>query len=230
MNIAIILSGGIGSRMGLDIPKQYVEVEGKPVIAYCFETFINDSHIDAIVIGCAEEWLDYVREMVEKSRTVKPVLYAPSGETRQYSIYHALKVAESISQSNEDVVIIHDAARPLVSPELIARCIEGCNNAEGVMPVLPVKDTVYLSEDGTHIKALLNRNQLCAGQAPEAFRLHRYLQEHERISREELLKINGSTELAFKAGMVCRMVEGDPMNFKITTPEDLSNFRSIILK
>lgn len=229
MNIAIILSGGVGSRMGLNVPKQYVEVEGKPILGFCFDTFVNDDNIDAVVIGCANEWLDYVQDIVAKSRITKQVLYANPGETRQYSIYNALKVANTIAHNDDDVVIIHDAARPLVSHELIARCIEGCKNAEGVMPVIPVKDTTYLSEDGIHIKALLDRSQLWAGQAPEAFRLCRYLQEHEKMSREELLKINGSTELAYKTGMDCIMVDGDPMNFKITTPEDLSNFKSIIL-
>lgn len=228
MNIAIILSGGIGHRMGFATPKQYVEVEGKPIIAYSFETFANDEGIDAVIIGCADEWLDFVKNIVAKSKTTKQVLYSSPGETRQYSIFNALKIANTIAQDEDDVVIVHDAARPLVSHELIAKCIDGCKKAEGVMPVIPVKDTIYLSEDGMHIKALLNRTHLWAGQAPEAFRLNRYLQKHESLSHEELLKINGSTELAYKAGLNCIMIKGDPMNFKITTLEDLSNFKSII--
>jgi len=230
MNIAIILSGGIGSRMGFAIPKQYVEVEGKPIIAYSFETFANNESIDAVIIGCADDWLDYIKDIVAKSKTTKQVLYSPPGETRQYSIFNALKIANAIAQNENDVVIIHDAARPLVSHEIISRCIDGCKKAEGVMPIIPVKDTIYFSEDGMHIKALLNRNHLWAGQAPEAFRLCKYLEEHEKMTHEELLNINGSTELAYKAGLSCIMIEGDPMNFKITTPEDLSNFKSIIRK
>lgn len=228
MNIAIILSGGIGSRMGLDRPKQYVEVEGKPVIGYCLETILEMEVIDAVVIGCASEWLGYVKEIVAGSKSTKMVLYASPGETRQYSIFNALKVARTLARGEDDIVIIHDAARPLVSRELITRCIDGCRGADGVMPVLAVKDTTYLSEDGIHIKALLNRKQLWAGQAPEAFNLAKYLRAHETMPRKELLRINGSTELAFKSGLECVMMEGDPLNFKITTPEDLSNFKSII--
>lgn len=228
MNIAIILSGGVGSRMGLNIPKQYVVVNGQPIISYCLQTFLCNEHTDAIVIGVADEWKEYVMEQMEKLHPAKPVFYAAPGETRQYSIFNALRVVKDQGYSDDCFVIIHDAARPLVSDELINRCYEACNRADGSMPVIAVKDTTYYSEDGKSITSLLDRSKLWAGQAPEAFVFGKYLQIHEKMSHEELLKINGSTEIAFKQGLKVEMVEGDPMNFKITTPEDLSNFESII--
>ena len=228
MNIAIILSGGVGSRMGLNIPKQYVVVNGQPIISYCLQTFLCNEHTDAIVIGVADEWKEYVMEQMEKLHPAKPVFYAAPGETRQYSIFNALRVVKDQGYSDDSFVIIHDAARPLVSDELINRCYEACDRADGSMPVIAVKDTTYYSEDGKSITSLLDRSKLWAGQAPEAFVFGKYLQIHESMSHEELLKINGSTEIAFKQGLKVEMVEGDPMNFKITTPEDLSNFESII--
>lgn len=228
MNIAIILSGGVGSRMGLNIPKQYVVVNGQPIISYCLQTFLCNEHTDAIVIGVADEWKEYVMEQMEKLHPAKPVFYAAPGETRQYSIFNALRVVKDQGYSDDCFVIIHDAARPLVSDELINRCYEACDRADGSMPVIAVKDTTYYSEDGKSITSLLDRSKLWAGQAPEAFVFGKYLQIHESMSHEELLKINGSTEIAFKQGLKVEMVEGDPMNFKITTPEDLSNFESII--
>lgn len=228
MNIAIILSGGVGSRMGLNIPKQYVVVNGQPIISYCLQTFLCNEHTDAIVIGVADEWKEYVMEQMEKLHPAKPVFYAAPGETRQYSIFNALRVVKNQGYSDDSFVIIHDAARPLVSDELINRCYEACDRADGSMPVIAVKDTTYYSEDGKSITSLLDRSKLWAGQAPEAFVFGKYLQIHESMSHEELLKINGSTEIAFKQGLKVEMVEGDPMNFKITTPEDLSNFESII--
>lgn len=230
MNIAIILSGGVGSRMGLDIPKQYVLVNGRPVIDYCLETFMTNDRIDVLVIGVAEEWKSFVEERVALMPSAKKVLYAEPGETRQYSIYNAMKVVKSAGAAEGDIVIIHDGARPLVSESLINGCIEGCHDADGVMPVIPCKDTVYLSENGKKIDALLNRSHLWCGQAPEAFEFTRYMKAHDDMPREELLRVNGSTELAIKAGLNCMMIPGDPMNFKITTPEDLSNFESIIGK
>ena len=226
--IAIILSGGVGSRMGLNIPKQYVMVNDMPILNYCLQTFLNNENIDSLVIGVADEWLEFVKENLSKLNPTKPVLFAKPGETRQYSIYNALKVARENCAEDDDLVIIHDGARPLVSDDLINRCLEGCQEADGIMPVIPVKDTTYLSEDGKHIQSLLDRSHLWAGQAPEAFRFGKYIKVHDEMPREELLKINGSTELAYKAGLECQMVEGDPMNFKITTSEDLSNFESII--
>lgn len=230
MNISIILSGGIGSRMGLDLPKQYVMVNGQPIINYCLNTFLENNKTEAIVIGVAAEWKEFVQEYVAKLNPKKPIYYSEPGETRQYSIYNALKVVKENGYSDDDVILIHDAARPLVTHELINRCYDGCKEADGIMPVVPVKDTTYLSTDGKHIQSLLNRSHLWSGQAPEAFRLGKYLKIHNEMSRENLLQINGSTEIAFKAGLNCQMVDGDPMNFKITTPEDLSNFEAIINK
>ena len=228
MNIVVVLSGGIGSRMGLDIPKQYFFVNHQPVINYCLKTFLDNKKTDSIVIGVADEWKGFVEEHLSKLCPKKPIFFAKPGETRQYSIYNALKVIKENGYNDDDIVLIHDAARPLVSQDLINRCFDGCLESEGIMPVVPVKDTVYLSHDGKHIQSLLNRNKLWCGQAPEAFVFGKYYHIHERLSSEELLKINGSTEIAFKLGLDCQMIEGDPMNFKITTPEDLLNFESII--
>lgn len=230
MNIAIILSGGIGSRMGLDTPKQYVLVKREPIINYCLRTFLANKNIHAIVIVVADKWKKFVKENVKKLRSTKPIYYAQPGETRQYSIFNALIEIKEKNFSYDDIVIVHDAARPLCSDDLINRCLEGCRNADGVMPVIPIKDTTYFSEDGTHIQSLLNRNYLWAGQAPEAFIFGKYLKAHEDMPREELIKVNGSTEIAYKAGLNCKMIPGDSMNFKITSPEDLSNFKSIINK
>lgn len=230
MNFAIILSGGVGTRMGADIPKQYIEVNGKPIISFCLQTFLSIQTIDGIVIGVSEEWKSYLKGIVETQKPQKNIFYAEPGETRQFSIFNALKVVKEIGGKDNDLVIIHDAARPLVTKELIQRCFEGCKEADGVLPVIPVKDTIYQSTDNNHITNLLNRSELFAGQAPEAFRFGKYLQLHQEMPREELLKINGSTEIAYKGGLNIKLVPGEEMNFKITTPEDLSNFESIINK
>lgn len=228
MNIAVILSGGVGSRMRLNIPKQYVIVNDQPVINYCLSTFLKNEKVDALVIVVADEWINFIKNHIVRLNPQKPIFYAKPGETRQDSIYNGLKVMRENGFSKEDIVIIHDGARPLVSDDLIVRCLIGCADADGVMPVIPVKDTIYLSEDGKSIKTLLNRAQLWAGQAPEAFRFGKYLKVHDEMTQADLLKITGSTEIAYKAGLNCQMIEGDPMNFKITTPEDLSNFESLL--
>lgn len=228
MNIAIILSGGVGSRMGNDIPKQYIEVNNQPIILYCLKTFLYNNNIDAIVIGIAEEWKSYIEKHLKLLNPTKPIFFSLAGETRQFSIYNALSFIKKLNYKDTDLVIIHDAARPLVSNDLINRCLLGCKYADGVMPIISVKDTIYLSHNSKKIDSLLNRDHLWAGQAPEAFVFGKYLKIHETITREDLLKINGSTEIAYKSGLDIELIEGDFMNFKITTPEDLLNFENII--
>lgn len=228
MKVAIILSGGVGSRMGINIPKQYIGVNGKPIISYSLSTFFDDEQTDAVVIGVSSDWKNFVEEHIKKLNPCKKVYFSAPGETRQYSIYNALKVIKEKGYNKDSIVIIHDAARPLVSKELIHRCYDACMDADGAMPVVAVKDTTYYSEDGKNITSLLDRSKLWSGQAPEAFIFGKYLAIHEKMPHEELLKINGSTELAFKNGLMVKMVQGDPMNFKITTPEDLTNFETII--
>jgi len=229
MNIAIILSGGVGSRMGSNIPKQYIEIDNRPIISWCIETFDNRDDISAIIIGVAEEWRPYVEKQINYCK--KSMYFSSAGETRQYSIYNALKVAKEKGFADDDIVIIHDAARPMVSDRIIDECINGIDEGyDGVLPALPVKDTIYLSNASGTISQLLDRCLLRAGQAPESFRLGSYLALHNNMLREELLKINGSTELAFKAGQRIKIVEGDEMNFKITTPDDLERFIQIIAR
>lgn len=228
MNIAIVLSGGVGSRMGLNIPKQYVEVNGKPIIEYCLNTLFHHSKIDMGIIGVADEWLEYVKKSVKRIGSPIPVYYSRPGETRQGSIINALKTAKECGAEESDIVLIHDAARPFLTSELISDCLEACKNADAVLPVISVKDTTYLSKDGKHIDSLLERKTLWNGQAPEAFKFGSYYEANMKLSEEELNRITGSTEVSYRAGFKCVLIPGDTNNFKITTPEDLSNFKSII--
>ena len=130
--------------------------------------------------------------------------------------------------SEEAAVLIHDAARPLLSVELISECLAALGGHDGVLPVLPMKDTVYYSEDGKQVSRLLNRSELYAGQAPEAFVLGRYLKANEQLLPTEILKINGSTEPAVLAGLDVVMIPGDEGNFKVTTKADLERFCAIV--
>lgn len=228
MNIAIILSGGVGTRMGEACPKQYIKVADKPIINYCVKTFCNNPRIDKIVICLADEWRAFVEESLKDIVTTQSIIYSKPGRTRQFTIYNALEKLESIGIASDDVVIIHDAARPLVSQQLIDACLDENRVCDGVLPVIPMKDTIYMSHDGKNIDALLDRNTLFAGQAPESFIFGKYLQAHRDMPEERLEKINGSTEIAQIAGMNIHLIEGDSMNIKITTPEDLSTFATLI--
>lgn len=219
--IAILLSGGIGSRMKTEgMPKQYLPLCGRPILLYSLQTFDRHPAIMGAVIVADVAWRDLITAWMEQNGITKFVAFADPGETRQYSIFNGLrKVAECCE--NADAVIIHDAARPLISAELISKCLAALPGHDGVMPVLPAKDTFYLTDGHGKVTQLLNRSALAAGQAPEAFVFRKYYAAHLQMSREALLKINGSTEIAVLNGFDIVTVEGDEKNIKITTPNDL---------
>lgn len=218
MNIAIILAGGTGTRLQSDVPKQYIEVKKKPVIAYCLDKFETHSQIDAIQIVASKEW----HESILKWTGIKFRGFSAPGANRQLSIYNALCDSKRYA-SEEDTVIIHDAARPMVSVTCISDCINACKVHDGALPVLPMKDTVYVG-DGNRITSLLDRSSIYAGQAPEAFRYGKYVAANEALLPDKILKINGSTEPAIMAGMDVALVAGEEENFKITTKADLERF------
>lgn len=225
MVVAIILAGGTGTRLGGDIPKQYLEVAGRPVFSYCLERFESHPLVHAIVIVAAKEWHDYISEWTEKGKVSKFLGFAPAGSSRQHSILNGLNKALEGGITDADAVIIHDAARPNVSEKLITECIQGLSEADGVMPVLPVKDTIYLSQTGKKIDSLLERDQLFAGQAPECFNLEKYYAIHTGMSEEELAAVRGSSEIAYNHSLSVAMIPGDEHNYKITTVADLEKFR-----
>ena len=230
MNVALILSGGTGTRLGADNPKQYIEVGGKPIICYCAERLLRHDKIDAVQIVADQSWHDEIRNWISEEDINKKFKgFSLPGENRQLSIFHGLEDIRKYAP-DEDFVLIHDAARPLLSEGMISECIDTVQGHDGALPVLPMKDTVYLSMDGKKVDNLLDRNRIYAGQAPEIFRIGKYYEANKQLLPTEILKINGSTEPAVMAEMDIVMIPGDERNFKITTKADLERFREIVEK
>lgn len=223
MNVAIVLSGGTGTRLGAEVPKQYIRVNNRTIISYCLEVLESCEQIDAIQIVADDSWQDIILE----SKMTKFRGFSKPGANRQLSIYNALEDVKEFA-AKEDVVIIHDAARPCVSEKMFKELIHACEEHDGALPVLPMKDTVYLSENGNSITSLLNRSHIFAGQAPEAFLFGKYYEANVRLLPDDIMKINGSTEPAIIAGMDVAMIPGDEKNFKITTIQDLERFQQLI--
>ena len=140
MNIAVVLSGGTGTRLGAEIPKQYIQVKGKTIISYCLDVMEKCSQIDAIQIVADESWHDAILE----GRLSKFKGFSKPGANRQLSIFSALEDIKNYARE-DDIVIIHDAARPCVYAKMFADLIQACKEHDGALPVLPMKDTVYMS-------------------------------------------------------------------------------------
>lgn len=250
MNIAILLSGGAGRRMGIDVPKQYIRVSGKLLITYCLETLLTHPMIDAVQIAATEEWAKVILTDAGENGldTGKICGFSEPGTERQVSVFHALKdlkTSESVfsaraackegyasdrilisdTERAPDNVLIHDAVRPNLSKEQITSCFEVLRGHDGVMPALPMKDTVYLSGGGGRVSGLLDREKVFAGQAPEVFDFEKYYEANVKLLPDGLQRIKGSTEPAVLAGMDVAMIPGDENNYKITTLADLERFR-----
>lgn len=229
MNIALILSGGTGLRLGADIPKQYIEVGGRPIISYCIETLSCHDKIDGIQIVADPAWQESIKNWLQTADLCKKFCgFSRPGENRQLSIFHGLQDIKAYA-GDSGYVFIHDAARPLLSPVQVTACLDAVQGHDGLMPVLPMKDTVYLSRDGQKVDALLKRSQIYAGQAPEVFCIGRYYEANRKLLPNRILTINGSTEPAVLDHMDIAMIPGDEGNFKITTKADLERFRRIIM-
>lgn len=251
---ALLLSGGTGTRMGMGTPKQYIEVKGKPVIAYSLQTLLSHEGIDAVQIVADEMWRETIlrcmNALCEGGTERKPDRnrdgsgvnlqinhtscagirskfrgFSAPGKTRQLSILNGLEDIRAYA-GDSDYVLIHDAARPMLSAEQISDCLEAVGAGhDGVLPVLPMKDTVYLSGDGKRVTSLLEREKVFAGQAPELFLMGKYYEANRALLPDRIFGINGSTEPAVLAGMDIAMIPGDERNFKITTKQDLRRFQ-----
>lgn len=179
-----------------------------------------------------EHWQEYIEQKVKPYDIYGRLRgFSSPGANRQLSIFNGLSDIRNelektgVMPAERGSVLVHDAARPLLSEGLIARCVEGAKGHAGAMPVLPMKDTVYLSNDGVSVSEFLDRSRIFAGQAPELFDIEKYYAANVRLLPDKIMSINGSTEPAVMAGMDIAMVTGDENNFKITTMADLERFK-----
>ncbi len=233
MNYALILSGGRGTRLGSDTPKQYLKVHNKMIISYCLDTIFASSYIDRVQIVAEEEWRSVILDYITENRLYEKFAgFSVPGENRQLSIFHGLQdilSSRSGISDTKDNVMIHDAARPNIAESMISAGFHALKEHDGAMPALPMKDTVYLTENG-NISSLLDRSHVVAGQAPEFFQLEPYFAANQALLPGKIKYINGSTEPAVLAGLDVAVIDGDEKNFKITTKADLERFESLMNK
>lgn len=230
MNYGLLLSGGIGSRIGANMPKQYVKAGGHMMVSYALMPLLKCEFIDKVYIVSEEVWRD---DIVADVRLMgldetKIAGFAFPGESRQSSILNGMEAMLEGAEGNEftedDTVLVHDGARPFLTEDMLNNCYNALLGHDGVMPVLPMKDTVYESADGRSVTKILEREKIYAGQAPELFRLRKYYEANKDLVPLKINEVNGATEPAIMKGMDVAMIMGDESNYKVTTKEDMNRF------
>ena len=227
MNVALGLSGGIGSRINSEVPKQYVTVNGKMIVIYTIQALCAHEMIDAVHVVAERAWWEPI--LTELPEAAKLKGFSHPGKNRQLSILNGIKDIREYADES-DIVFIQDAVRPCVSGSMIRDILKAVKGHDGAVPVLPLKDTVYFSEDGKGLSNTIQRSKLLAGQAPEAFVLGKDLASNEALTKEQMLGLSGSAEPALMAGLDVTTLPGDEKNFKITTNKDLERFRQLMEK
>lgn len=228
MNIGIILAGGIGSRMGMvDRPKQFIDVYGKPIIIHTLEAFDMHKDIDAMAVVCLPEWKEDLIIWLRKYEINKVKWLVDAGKTRQESTYNGLKAIQS-DVAEDDIVVIHDSARPLISNRIISDNISGAKEYKAVDTVIPSVDTIIKSIDGEQIDNVPVRKELYLGQTPQSFTYGLILSAHDYAKENSIEDSTDDCQLILKRGIPVKLVKGEKLNFKITTMEDLLLLKATI--
>ena len=222
----VIFAGGVGARMkSLDIPKQFIYVDGKPIIIRTLENFANHPQIDNIVISCLKDKIDYLWDLISTYKIPKITSIVAGGENGHQSIHNGLVEVSKFS-SPEDIVLICDGVRPLISGELISNCIETAQKYETAVPVTPSIDSVLQSEDGETCCKSLPRKQMYITQAPQGYTMRKIMNAHNEAERRGIDNPISSGELLIELGETIHIFSGERDNIKVTTPEDLKFLRS----
>lgn len=224
---AVIFAGGTGSRMkSTTKPKQFLELHGKPIIIHTLEHFENHPLIDAIVVVCIEEWIDYLNKLLVKFQINKVIKVVPGGKTGQMSIYNGLNVIHQ-SEFRNDIVLIHDGVRPLINAETITNNIECVRKNGSAITVKPVIETVIQVDDEHNIVDVVERSNCQTAVAPQGFFFNDIYEAHLKAQSEEMFDFTDSATLMRYYGFKLNTVMGGSENIKITTPSDFYIFRAI---
>lgn len=228
-NVAIIFAGGSGARMGSGIPKQFLEVNGKPIIIHTLEIFDEHPDIDEIYVACREDYIPKLQKYAAKFMLSKVVKIVPGGTTGQDSIYNALCAAKE-NNADDAIVLIHDGVRPCITKELIDDNLSCVKEHGTAITCTALYETPIISHDGSTVDEVPPRKTFYTAQAPQCFYLGEVLEAHGEIRKEnpDYTGVVDTCTMMKMLGKEVKLVEGPRGNIKVTTPEDLYAFRAMI--
>lgn len=231
MNIAVILAGGQGNRMGLDIPKQFYSVHGKPILIYTLEGFQRHPQIDAIEVVCIDGWIDAVDSFAKQYGITKLKWIVPGGDTCQESIRNGVYHLEGKAGAG-DTVVIHDGIRPLVEPSVLTDVIGKCQKYGNAVTALPYYEQIFLvdEDDESVTTRYIPRERLRRVSTPQAYQFALLDQKYHEAF-EKGIGIHGSSytnTMMVELGVALHFAAGSEKNIKLTTREDLELFKAYL--
>lgn len=231
MNIAVIFAGGSGKRMNTKSrPKQFLELQGKPIIIYTLELFDNHPDIDGICVVCLESWIPFLKKVIKKFEINKVVRIVPGGKNGQESIYNGLLAAKDFAESSAEtnpVVLIHDGVRPLITEKTISDNIATVRSKGNCITCVPAVETFIVKEENGYLH-IPTRDRSMVARAPQSFYLADILSAHERALAEGKRDFIDSCSMMSHFGHKLSTITGPMENIKITTPTDFFIFRAMV--
>lgn len=232
MFFAAILAGGVGSRMKMaDMPKQFLEIEGKPIIIYTLEKFLQSDKIHQTYIGVHPKWLEHMDSLVlkyaqdEKSR----IHIVPGGEDRNSTLMNVIhQMEDDFGVSDDHFIITHDSVRPFVTVDMIDANVDAVKKYLACDTVCPAVDTIVQSMDGDVIRDIPERKYLYQGQTPQSFQITLLKKLYEDLTKEEKEQLTDACKICTVRKVPVHLVEGDVSNIKITTIGDYNIARAMI--
>ena len=231
MVIAGIVAGGIGSRMGQNImPKQFLNIAGKPIIVHTIEKFLASPEIDGIVVGVHNEWMHVMNDLLDKYfADENRVVIVSGGKNRNETIKNIVNGAKETFHADENTILVsHDAVRPFLSLRIIEDNVRAVEKFGVCDTVVSATDTIVQSEEDGVITNIPVRKTMYQGQTPQSFRIGLFEEVYDSMTEEELDIVTDACKMFFMRGHKVKLVEGDVSNFKVTYPFDLKMAKTML--
>ena len=229
MNIALIIAGGAGNRMGQDIPKQFMHVDGCPIIIHTMKCFQQHPDIDNIAVVCLNGWDTVLQAYANQFNITKLKWIFPGGETGMESIHNGIYGLKAEGCDDDDLVLVHDSVRPLLSQDIISSNIAICKAYGYAITGIQCREAILESHDGFTSKTSIPRDSLIRTQTPQTFRLGNIISIHEKAKEMGITNsVASCTLIAEVGGNEMHIVPGSEKNIKVTTVEDLEILKALM--
>ncbi|EAA0349199.1 2-C-methyl-D-erythritol 4-phosphate cytidylyltransferase [Listeria monocytogenes] len=230
MIYAQILAGGKGTRMGnVSMPKQFLPLNGKPIIVHTVEKFILNTRFDKILISSPKEWMNHAEDNIKKYISDDRIVVIEGGEDRNETIMNGIRFVEkTYGLTDDDIIVTHDAVRPFLTHRIIEENIDAALETGAVDTVIEALDTIVESSNHDVITDIPVRDHMYQGQTPQSFNMKKVYSHYQNLTPEKKQILTDACKICLLAGDDVKLVKGEIFNIKITTPYDLKVANAII--